>query len=127
MRDASGARFNEISPDDEVFENGCIIVGEPGARLPITGASSGCFPVCLKWSAPFDDASNLKRHIVAIYAGLITANVAAWLWALAEFHDHPLLLGTALLAYVFGLRHAFPAGPFKPAIRLSRKRCPPQN
>jgi high-affinity nickel-transport protein len=41
---------------------------------------------------------------------LIAANVAAWIWAWAAFADRPVLLCTAVLAYTFGLRHAFDAG-----------------
>ncbi len=40
---------------------------------------------------------------------LIGANVAAWLWAWAAFAHRPALLGLALLAWVFGLRHAVDA------------------
>ncbi|MGA3403511.1 MAG: HoxN/HupN/NixA family nickel/cobalt transporter [Acetobacteraceae bacterium] len=40
---------------------------------------------------------------------LIGANVAAWLWAWAAFAQRPSLLGLALLAWVFGLRHAVDA------------------
>ncbi|MFZ0693128.1 MAG: hypothetical protein WAN51_03080 [Alphaproteobacteria bacterium] len=80
---------------------GRIIVGELGTRLAITGASSGWSSPALHWNALLDDPSTLKPRIVAIYAGLITANVAAWLWALAEFRERPLLLGTALRAYIF--------------------------
>jgi len=46
---------------------------------------------------------------VGIYALLIGANLVAWTWALMCFHGHPVLLGTALLAYSFGLRHAVDA------------------
>jgi high-affinity nickel-transport protein len=35
--------------------------------------------------------------------------VVAWAWALLAFHDHPVLLGTTVLAYTFGLRHAVDA------------------
>ncbi len=57
---------------------------------------------------PFDDQpSGMNAKAIAIYALLIAANIAAWIWALAAFSDRPTLLGTALLAYVFGLRHAF--------------------
>ncbi len=48
----------------------------------------------------------LAETDVPIFAILITANVAAWVWAWGAFHAHPTLLGTALLAWVFGLRHA---------------------
>jgi high-affinity nickel-transport protein len=40
---------------------------------------------------------------------LALANLAAWLWAWAVFAGHPALLATALLAWVFGLRHAVDA------------------
>ncbi|PFH28411.1 HoxN/HupN/NixA family nickel/cobalt transporter [Burkholderia sp. JKS000303] len=49
------------------------------------------------------------RRLLMLYGGLIAANVAVWLWALAVLHDHPLLLGTAAIAYGFGLRHAVDA------------------
>ncbi|KML39101.1 nickel transporter [Burkholderia cepacia] len=49
------------------------------------------------------------RRLLTLYAGLIVANVAVWLWALAVLHDHPLLLGTAAIAYGLGLRHAVDA------------------
>ena len=40
---------------------------------------------------------------------LILANVGSWAWAFQLFAGQPALLGTALLAWVFGLRHAFDA------------------
>ncbi len=48
----------------------------------------------------------LDGPVVRIYALLAMANLAAWAWALFLFHDQKLFLGTALLAYGFGLRHA---------------------
>jgi nickel/cobalt transporter (NiCoT) family protein len=42
----------------------------------------------------------------ALFAPLIGANLAAWAWAWSAFQDRPTLLATALLACVFGLRHA---------------------
>ena len=55
----------------------------------------------------FDDkpaALNAKTGV--LYAVLVSANVLAWLWAFLEFRHQPILLGTASLAYAFGLRHA---------------------
>ena len=46
------------------------------------------------------------RSVMATYALLPAANGAVWLLAFALFSRHPLLLGTAALAYAFGLRHA---------------------
>jgi high-affinity nickel-transport protein len=51
----------------------------------------------------------MRGQVAGIFAWLVAANAAAWAWALLAFHAHPLLLGTALLAYGFGLRHAVDA------------------
>jgi high-affinity nickel-transport protein len=51
----------------------------------------------------------VRTRIIAIYIALICGNLAAWGWALAALHQQPVLLGTALLAYSLGLRHAVDA------------------
>ena len=48
----------------------------------------------------------VRRRIGLLGLLLIAGNVAAWLWAWSLFADRPALLSTALLAYMFGLRHA---------------------
>jgi nickel/cobalt transporter (NiCoT) family protein len=53
-----------------------------------------------------DEPESLRVKTIGIYALLILANILAWVWAFCEFRDHPILLGTASLAYTFGLRHA---------------------
>ncbi len=40
------------------------------------------------------------------YWAIIALNIVAWLWAIALFHGQTGLIGTALLAWMFGLRHA---------------------
>jgi len=55
------------------------------------------------------------------YAVLIAANIAAWLWAWIAFADRPAVLGTALLAYMFGLRHAFDADHIAAIDNVVRK------
>ena len=70
----------------------------------------------------FDDgADNLRNRTIGIYAILIPANLLAWLWALIAFRDHPVLLGTALLAYTFGLRHAVDADHIAAIDNVTRK------
>jgi nickel/cobalt transporter (NiCoT) family protein len=70
----------------------------------------------------FNDASgNLRGKIVAIYALLFVFNAAAWIWAIVAFHRFPLLLGTALLAYTFGLRHAVDADHIAAIDNVTRK------
>src|SRR5580704_14575110 len=70
----------------------------------------------------FDDSAERARHkVTGIFAILVAANIAVWLWAFAEFRDNPLLLGTALLAYSFGLRHAFDADHIAAIDNVTRK------
>ena len=68
-----------------------------------------------------DPRENLRGKIIGVYGLLIAANIAAWAWALAAFHDYPLLLGTAFLAYSFGLRHAFDADHIAAIDNVTRK------
>jgi high-affinity nickel-transport protein len=72
-----------------------------------------------------DGADNLSGRIIAIYAILIPANVLAWIWALVAFRDQPVLLGTALLAYTFGLRHAVDADHIAAIDNVTRKLMQP--
>ncbi|MCJ2072089.1 HoxN/HupN/NixA family nickel/cobalt transporter [Methylobacterium sp. J-030] len=48
----------------------------------------------------------VRRRIGLLYLFLIAVNAAAWLWAYGLFAGQAALLSTAMLAYVFGLRHA---------------------
>jgi high-affinity nickel-transport protein len=59
---------------------------------------------------PLDDQpGEIGIKTATTYVFLIATNIGAWLWAWVAFADHPALLGTAFLAYMFGLRHAFDA------------------
>jgi high-affinity nickel-transport protein len=60
-------------------------------------------------------------RIIALFTALIAANIVAWAWAIAAFHDYPVLLGTALLAYSFGLRHAVDADHIAAIDNVTRK------
>ena len=51
-------------------------------------------------------AEDLRGKIVFLYGILLAFNLFAWSCAVRAFHHYPLLLGTALLAYSLGLRHA---------------------
>ncbi|NVZ50377.1 HoxN/HupN/NixA family nickel/cobalt transporter [Pseudomonas sp. B6002] len=68
-----------------------------------------------------DSNSQVRGKLFGIYGVLIALNVGAWLWALAAFHAHPVLLGTALLAYSFGLRHAVDADHIAAIDNATRK------
>jgi nickel/cobalt transporter (NiCoT) family protein len=63
----------------------------------------------------------LRARIVVLFALLGLANLAAWSLAFAFFHGQPLLLGTALLAWSFGLRHAVDADHIAAIDNVTRK------
>ena len=63
----------------------------------------------------------MRQRVVGIYALLTAANLGAWAWAVLLFRDHPVLLGTALLAYGFGLRHAVDADHIAAIDNVTRK------
>ncbi len=62
-----------------------------------------------------------RRAVLAMALGLVAANVVAWLWAGLAFHGAPVLIGTATLAYVFGLRHALDADHLAAIDNVTRK------
>ena len=68
-----------------------------------------------------DDFVNLRSRIVGLYLLLIAANLGAWMWALVAFRDFPVLIGTALLAYSFGVRHAIDADHIAAIDNVTRK------
>jgi nickel/cobalt transporter (NiCoT) family protein len=67
------------------------------------------------------ESGSLRLRIAVLYAALLAFNIGAWLWALIAFHDYPLLLGTSLLAYSFGLRHAVDADHIAAIDNVTRK------
>jgi nickel/cobalt transporter (NiCoT) family protein len=54
-------------------------------------------------------SDNLRSRIIGVYGLLAAFNIGAWIWAIVELYDKPILLGTALVAYGYGLRHAVDA------------------
>jgi high-affinity nickel-transport protein len=68
-----------------------------------------------------DSDSKVRSKLFGIYGVLIAINVLAWVWALVAFHDYPVLLGTAMLAYSFGLRHAVDADHIAAIDNVTRK------
>jgi high-affinity nickel-transport protein len=68
-----------------------------------------------------DGAANFRGRLIGVYTILIIANLLAWAWALLAFHAYPVLLGTAFLAYIFGLRHAVDADHIAAIDNVTRK------
>jgi high-affinity nickel-transport protein len=63
----------------------------------------------------------LRSRLTTLLLSLALLNGAAWMWALVAFHHYPLLLGTALLAYGLGLRHAVDADHIAAIDNVTRK------
>ncbi len=66
-------------------------------------------------------APSLRRSLMGIYTLLIVANILVWALAAFVFRRQPVLLGTALLAYGFGLRHAVDADHIAAIDNVTRK------
>lgn len=66
-------------------------------------------------------SSGVVRRIAMLYAILTAINLGAWAWAALLFRAQPMLLGTALLAYGFGLRHAVDADHIAAIDNVTRK------
>jgi len=68
-----------------------------------------------------DSPENVRAKVITIYLLLVSATVIAWTLALMAFATRPLLLGTALIAYTFGLRHAVDADHISAIDNVTRK------
>ena len=67
------------------------------------------------------DTSATTRRAIYLLVGLVVANLLAWAWAFIELGSNPVLMGTALLAYGFGLRHAVDADHIAAIDNVTRK------
>lgn len=73
----------------------------------------------------FDDQADnrgvLRAKLTVLYALLVLANLGAWTWAWAAFHDKPALLASSMLAWSLGLRHAVDADHIAAIDTVTRK------
>jgi high-affinity nickel-transport protein len=63
----------------------------------------------------------LKARLIALYTPLVGVNIAVGVWAFALFSGDSVKLGTALLAYSLGLRHAVDADHIAAIDNVTRK------
>lgn len=68
-----------------------------------------------------DDSGNVRRKIIFIYLLLALVNAVVWAIAFATFRGFPLLIGTSVIAYSFGLRHAVDADHIAAIDNVTRK------
>lgn len=67
------------------------------------------------------DSANFRGRVIGLSGTLLLINIAAWVWAYLAFCNQPILLGTAFLAYTFGLRHALDADHIAAIDNVTRK------
>ncbi len=68
-----------------------------------------------------DQPRSPRAQIFGLYGVIGAANLIAWGLALLAFRAYPVLLGTAFLAYGFGLRHAVDADHIAAIDNATRK------
>ncbi len=62
-----------------------------------------------------------QTEVLCIYGAILLLNISAWGSALIVFAQHPLLMGTALLSFGLGLRHAVDADHIAAIDNVTRK------
>ena len=67
------------------------------------------------------ETRSLRMRVTILGVALLLVNAALWIWSFILFRDRPLLLGNALLAYGFGLRHAVDADHIASIDNVTRK------
>jgi high-affinity nickel-transport protein len=67
------------------------------------------------------EITSVRSRVVTVYLIILSATAVAWIWAVCAYSAYPLLLGTAFLAYTFGLRHAVDADHIAAIDNVTRK------
>lgn len=64
---------------------------------------------------------SIRTKGLLLLGGLGVLNLVIWIWAFIAFKHHPALIGTALLAWTYGLRHAVDADHIAAIDNVTRK------
>lgn len=70
---------------------------------------------------PTEPHDGFRARVIGVLSALVAANVIVWIWALLAFSGQPVLIGTAVLAYSLGLRHALDADHIAAIDNVTRK------
>ena len=70
---------------------------------------------------PATNGDTPRNRVIGLCAVLLACNLLVWIAALLLFRQRPILLGTAPLAYGFGLRHAVDADHIAAIDNVTRK------
>lgn len=69
----------------------------------------------------FNQDKTIRTDVWCVYIAILLLNVIAWSSAVLLFQNHPLLMGTALLSFGLGLRHAVDADHIAAIDNVTRK------
>ncbi|WP_260926230.1 HoxN/HupN/NixA family nickel/cobalt transporter [Novosphingobium sp. 9] len=72
-------------------------------------------------ASSYPPSVSLRGRITLLFAVLAGVNLLVWGWAFSVFHHSPVMLGTALLAWSLGLRHAVDADHIAAIDNVTRK------
>jgi len=68
-----------------------------------------------------NNRGSIRAEVWSVYIVILLLNISAWSGALLLFQQYPLLLGTALLSFGLGLRHAVDADHIAAIDNVTRK------
>src|SRR3954463_14596643 len=111
--------MNHVRFQPESHATGATETSDPKAE-PTRGISP-TFPLASAHDRSGLFARRASATVALTFVVLIGANALAWAWAWWLFCDQPVLLGSAFLAYVFGLRHAVDADHIAAIDNVVRK------
>jgi high-affinity nickel-transport protein len=72
-------------------------------------------------ASAFQQSDGFRGRLIGLLSALTATNLLAWAWALTAFAGQPVLIGTAVLAYSLGLRHALDADHIAAIDNVTRK------
>jgi high-affinity nickel-transport protein len=99
-----------------------LVLARAGGKAATVGSAREDLMMLILLKSAVDDASaNSRAKVAAIYVVLLLASAVVWAWAIIALSGRPTLLGTALLAYVLGLRHAVDADHIATIDNVVRK------
>src|SRR6185369_12398832 len=95
-----------------------VFFNDKGDFMSTTGSSFGLSALSRVFN---DNPKDVRDKIIGIYAFLIIVNIVVWIVSLILFGHSAFLLGLAITAYTFGLRHAVDADHISAIDNVTRK------
>jgi nickel/cobalt transporter (NiCoT) family protein len=87
-------------------------------RAKIQTSKADVHPLSRLFAGP---SGGVRRRVALLYLLLISVNLLVWGVAFVMFSGFPLLIGTSVIAYSFGLRHAVDADHIAAIDNVTRK------